>query len=516
MKTFDAISIKNSDSKARIFIDRFFEISEIDERIFGSFAEHMGRCIYGGIYDPESSFADESGFRQDVIDLVDELGITIVRYPGGNFLSGYDWKDGIGPKDKRPSRLDLAWHGLETNQFGLDEFLRWAMKTGVEPMLAVNLGTNGLKEALNLIEYTNVDARSKWAQKRVQNGRLQPYGVKVWCLGNEMDGPWQLGHKSAEDYATVAADVARGMLQISDEIELIACGSSNRAMPTFGIWEETVLEKTYDLVDYLSLHTYYEDVGDTQEFLVISTDLDRMINEVCHVADAVKAKLRSSKTINLSLDEWNVWNISKFHATSRPKEWLPAQRIIEDEYTLKDAVVVGNLLISILRRSDRVKMACIAQLVNVIAPIRVEKNQQAWRQTTFFPFAYTARFGKGKALVTRIDGPQIFTQRFGNVNAIDAITTYDAKNQKIAIFLVNRSLTETLDIAILLSGFVVSKIDEQITMENSNWQETNNSHHPNRVAPSTMKSAICKENSIEVKISPVSWQVIYVSVKSVG
>ena len=231
------------------------------------------------------------------------------------------------------------------------------------------------------------------------------------------------------------------------------------------------------------------------------------------MADAVKAKLRSSKTINLSLDEWNVWNLSKFQAIDRPKEWLPAQRIIEDEYSFKDAVVVGNLLISILRRSDRVKMACLAQLVNVIAPIRTERNQPAWRQTTFFPFAYTARFGRGKALATRIDGPQIHSQRFGNVDAIDAITTYDAVNQKVAIFLVNRSLTETIETSIFLSGFAVSQIDEQITMKSTDWLETNNSSHPNRVAPSNVKSAVFEKSSIEVKISPVSWQVIYVSVK---
>lgn len=513
MEMGDAVKSQGNILRASIFVDRYFEISEIDKRIYGSFAEHMGRCIYGGIFDPGSPFADENGFRQDVIELVKELGITIVRYPGGNFLSGYDWKDGIGPKEERPARLDLAWHGLETNQFGLDEFMLWTSKSGVEPMLAVNLGTNGLKDALDFIEYTNVNAQSKWAQERVKNGHVEPYGVKVWCLGNEMDGPWQLGHKSADDYATVAADVARGMLQISGEIELVACGSSNRAMQTFAAWEETVLEKTYSLVDHLSLHTYYEDLGDTQEFLIISTDLDRMIDEVCNVADAVKAKLRSSKTINLSLDEWNVWNLSKFQAIDQPKEWLPAQRIIEDEYSFKDAVVVGNLLISILKRSDRVKMACLAQLVNVIAPIRAEKNQPAWRQTTFFPFAYTARFGRGKALVTRIDGPQIYSQRFGNVDTIDAVTTYDAVKQKVAIFLVNRSLTETIETSIFLSGFAISQVDEQITMKSTDWLETNNSKHPNRVAPSTVKSAVLKKNLIEVRISPVSWQVIYVSVK---
>lgn len=501
-------------AKAKIVADRHFEISEIDERVYGSFAEHMGRCIYGGIYEPDSPFADENGFRKDVMELVKELGVTMVRYPGGNFLSGYDWKDGIGAKEDRPARLDLAWHGLETNQFGLDEFMSWATKTDIEPMMAVNLGTNGLKEALDLIEYTNVDAKSKWAQERVKNGNAKPYDIKVWCLGNEMDGPWQLGHKNAEDYATLAADVARGMRQIGEDLQLVACGSSNRSMPTFGAWEETVLEKTYDLVDHISLHTYYEDLGDTQEFLIISTDLDYMINEVCNVADAVKAKNRSNKTITLSLDEWNVWNLSKFQAMERPKEWLPAQRVIEDEYTFKDAVVLGNLLISILRRSDRVKMACIAQLVNVIAPIRAESDQAAWRQTTFFPFAYTSRFGRGKTLITRVEAPAIKSARFGEVDAIDAITTYDEKNKKVAIFVVNRSLTETIDTEILLSGFKNLKIVDQVTMESTEWMATNNASNPTRVEPSLTQTASVNGNSIEVKLAPVSWQVIHVSVEA--
>ena len=499
--------------KAQIIADRHFVISKIDERVYGSFAEHMGRCIYGGIYEPESSFADENGFRKDVLELVKELGVTIVRYPGGNFLSGYDWKDGIGPKDKRPARLDLAWHGLETNQFGVDEFMKWTEKSGIQPMMAVNFGTNGLKEALDLIEYTNVDAKSKWAQERVKNGHSKPYDIKVWCLGNEMDGPWQLGHLNAEDYATKAADVARGMRQIGENLELVACGSSNRAMPTFGTWEETVLEKTYDLVDHVSLHTYYEDLGDTQEFLIISTDLDYMINEVCNVADAVKAKLRSNKTITLSLDEWNVWNLSKFQAMERPKEWLPAQRVIEDEYTFKDAVVLGNLLISILRRSDRVKMACIAQLVNVIAPIRAETNQPAWRQTTFFPFAYTSKFGRGETLTTRVESPAITSKRFGDVNAIDSIVTFDEKESKVSIFIVNRSLSESIETSILLSGFKNLKIENQVTMESKDWMATNNAANPTKVAPSEAKNATVQGDEVLVKTSPVSWQVIQLSVE---
>jgi len=499
----------------KVFVDRNLSISEIDRRIFGSFTEHMGRCIYGGIYEPGSPFADEDGYRQDVIELVKELGITIVRYPGGNFLSGYDWKDGVGPKENRPQRLDLAWHSLETNQFGLDEFMKWTEKSDVQPMMAINVGSAGLKEALELLEYTNVDAESKWAQYRVKNGNKKPYDIKVWCLGNEMDGPWQLGHMNATNYARVAGDIARGMRQMGEDLELVICGSSNRAMPTFGQWEETVLEDAYDLIDHISLHTYYEDHGDLQSFLSIAVDLDYFINEVCDIADAVKAKRRSDKTITLSLDEWNVWRLSEYSALPRPKNWEIAPKLIEDEYNVADALVVGNLLISILRRSDRVKMACLAQLVNVIAPIRTEPDKAAWRQTTFFPFAYTAKYGRGTTLSTRIEANKIETKKFGAVDSVDAITTYDASTNQLAIFLINRSLNEIQATSIQLAGFRVKEILDQITLDEKDLSKTNNYQNSEAVAPRKDKSATITSTGVEVALPPASWQVINLLVEEV-
>ena len=499
----------------KVFVDRNLSISEIDRRIFGSFTEHMGRCIYGGIYEPGSPFADEDGYRQDVIELVKELGITIVRYPGGNFLSGYDWRDGVGPKENRPQRLDLAWHSLETNQFGLDEFMKWTEKSDVQPMMAVNVGSAGLKEALELLEYTNVDAESKWAQYRVKNGNKKPYDIKVWCLGNEMDGPWQLGHMNATNYARVAGDIARGMRQMGEDLELVICGSSNRAMPTFGQWEETVLEDAYDLIDHISLHTYYEDHGDLQSFLAIAVDLDYFINEVCDIADAVKAKRRSDKTITLSLDEWNVWRLSEYSALPRPKNWEIAPKLIEDEYNVADALVVGNLLISILRRSDRVKMACLAQLVNVIAPIRTEPDKAAWRQTTFFPFAYTAKYGRGTTLSTRIEANKIETKKFGAVDSVDAITTYDASTNQLAIFLINRSLNEIQATSIELAGFRVKEVLDQITLDEKDLSKTNNYENSEAVAPRKDKSATITSTGVEVALPPASWQVINLLVEEV-
>ena len=500
---------------SKISINRNYEISEIDPRVYGSFTEHMGRCIYEGIYEPDSEFADEDGFRTDVIALVKELGVTIIRYPGGNFLSGYDWKDGVGPQSERPKRLDLAWHSLESNQFGLDQFMIWCQKVGVEPMMAMNLGSAGLREALELLEYTNVDADSKWANYRVENGAKNPYGVKVWCLGNEMDGPWQLGHKSADAYSILASDVARGMRQIDENVELVLCGSSHRSMPTFGYWEATVLEKSYDLIDHISLHTYYEDQGNTQEFLLCATDLDYFINEVCQIADAVKAKLRSNKTITLSLDEWNVWKISAYQGLKQAKTWDLAPRVIEDEYNVADAVVVGNLLISILRRSDRVKMACLAQLVNVIAPIRAEKGRPAWRQTTFYPFAYTARYGRGKTLITQIDSPKITTEKYGSVSALDAICTYDESSKSAVLFAVNRSLYESHATEIELIGFGDISVLEQVTIADTNLKLSNNLELGEVVQPLKDVTATVIDGKIQVTLPAASWQMIRVSLKQI-
>lgn len=499
---------------SKIVASRYFEISKVDSRVYGSLIEHMGRCVYEGIYEPDSPYADEDGFRKDVLDLVRELGVTIVRYPGGNFLSGYDWKDGIGPRSERPQKLDLAWHSLETNQFGLDEFMKWCRKAGVEPMMAVNLGTGQLQDALEILEYTNVVADSYWANEREKNGSSAPYRVKVWCLGNEMDGPWQLGHKNATDYGKIAADVARGMRQIDEDLELVVCGSSGRGLPTFGQWESTVLEHTYELIDHISLHIYVEEDNDLQSFLVCSVDLDRFIDEVVSIADSIKAKKRSEKTVMLSFDEWNVWRVSEFQKLPRPKTWEKAPRIIEDTYTVADAVVVGNMLISLLRHSDRVKMACMAQLVNVIAPIRTEVGKPAWRQTIFYPFSLTAKYGQGTALRTLTDSPKISTKKYGTQDAIDSICIFNKESGEIAVFMVNRDTEQSHKISVDLDGFSLDSVIEQATLTDSDVHKTNSVDAPNSVTPNFEISSKIEGNTVRVSLPPVSWQMVRVSLKA--
>ena len=391
--------------KAKVLIDRDFAIADTDPRLFGAFVEHLGRCVYGGIYEPDHPTADEKGFRRDVLALVKELGTTVIRYPGGNFVSGYNWEDGVGPAESRPARLDLAWFSTEPNSFGTNEFMDWCNAAAVEPMMAVNLGTRGGDAARNLVEYCNHPGGSAWSDLRRGHGWDKPHDIKLWCLGNEMDGPWQMEHKSAAAYGAVAREAAKMMRWVDPTIELAVCGSSGRNMPSFGQWEDTVLEDTFDHVDYISLHTYLNNYRqDTASFLASPDLMDRFIEEVVSLADAVAAKRRSNKRVMLSFDEWNIWYRTRRTRADRVREgWPVAPPILEEIYTMEDALAFGGACISLLNHADRVRVACLAQLVNVIAPIMTETGGGAWRQTTFFPFAHMSRFGRGKVLRTQVE-----------------------------------------------------------------------------------------------------------------
>lgn len=423
---------------ATVTLDPAARVGPVDRRLFGSFVEHMGRCVYTGIFEPGHPAADERGLRGDVLALVRELGVTVVRYPGGNFVSGYRWEDGVGPVAARPRRLDPAWHAIEPNTFGTDEFVAWCRTAGVEPMLAVNLGTRGTQEALDLLEYCNHPGGTELSDRRRANGAPDPHDVRVWCLGNEMDGPWQIGHRSAAEYGALAARTARAMKMLDPRIELVACGSSNSAMPTFGSWESTVLEQCYDAVDHISLHSYYDPGGKSvPEFLAGAADLDRAIGTVVATADAVGARLGSDRRIGVSVDEWNVWYYSAWDP-ARVAEWREAGPLIEDTYDEVDATMVASLLVTLLRHADRVRIACLAQLVNVIAPIRTEAGGRAWRQSTFAPFAAIAAAARGEVLRVETRVPT-YESEAGDVPLVDATATYDEESGAVALVLVNRA-----------------------------------------------------------------------------
>ncbi|MFC9944277.1 arabinosylfuranosidase ArfA [Streptomyces pratensis] len=498
---------------ARFTLDPAFTVGDVDPRLFGSFVEHLGRCVYDGIFEPGHPSADEAGLRTDVLDLVRELGVTAVRYPGGNFVSGYRWEDSVGPADERPRRLDLAWRSTETNRFGLSEYIDFLRKVGpqAEPMLAVNLGTRGVQEAIQLQEYANHPSGTELSDRRVGHGDKDPFGIKLWCLGNEMDGPWQTGHKTAEEYGRLAAETARAMRQIDPSVQLVACGSSSRAMPTFAEWEATVLAETYDLVDYVSLHAYYEETdGDRDSFLASAVDMESFIESVVATCDHVGARLKSSKKINLSFDEWNVWYMSRYQkeAEENPLDWPEAPRLLEDNYSVTDAVVFGSLLIALLRHADRVTVACLAQLVNVIAPIMTEPGGPAWRQTTFFPFAQAARYGQGQVLDVRVDSPTYGTARYGETDLLHATAVRDPETGAVTVFAVNRSQDAALPLEVALAGLDLERVAEHQVVADADPEARNTLAEPERVAPHAAEGTVLADGTLKAVLEPLSWNMI--------
>ncbi|WP_329211353.1 alpha-N-arabinofuranosidase [Streptomyces sp. NBC_00683] len=498
---------------ARFTLDPAFTVGEVDPRLFGSFVEHLGRCVYDGIHEPGHPSADEAGLRTDVLDLVRELGVTAIRYPGGNFVSGYRWEDSVGPADERPRRLDLAWRSTETNRFGLSEYIGFLRKIGpqAEPMLAVNLGTRGVQEAIQLQEYANHPAGTELSDRRIAHGDKDPFGIKLWCLGNEMDGPWQTGHKTAEEYGRLAAETARAMRQIDPSVELVACGSSSRSMPTFAAWEATVLAETYDLVDYVSLHAYYEETdGDRGSFLASAVDMESFIESVVATCDHVGARLKSTKKINLSFDEWNVWYMARFQqdAAENPLDWPEAPRLLEDNYSVTDSVVFGSLLIALLRHADRVTVACLAQLVNVIAPIMTEPGGPAWRQTTFFPFAQAARYGRGQVLDVRVDSPTYATAKYGEADLLHATAVRDPGSGAVTVFAVNRSQDTALPLEVALAGLDLEQVAEHLVVADADPEARNTLAEPERVAPHAAEGTVLVDGTLRATLEPMSWNMI--------
>lgn len=492
---------------ANVIIDRDFQVSRIDPRIYGSFIEHLGRAVYEGIYQPGSPFADAQGFRKDTLELVRELNVPVIRYPGGNFVSGYRWEDGVGPREQRPSRLEAAWSVVETNEVGLGEFSDWADKAGSQIMMAVNLGTRGIQEAADLLEYCNLDKGTRMSQLRKEHGREKPYGIKLWCLGNEMDGPWQIGHKSADEYGHLADETAKLMKIIDPSIELVVCGSSNSGMPTFGQWEATVLDHCYDSVDYVSMHTYYGDHHhDSRSFLASSEDMDRFITDVCAACDYVKAKKRSNKTINISFDEWNVWYHSNEQDKLLPK-WVQAPHQLEDVYDFQDALLVGSMLITLLRHADRVKIACLAQLVNVIAPI-MTSDTGAWRQTIFYPYLLTGRYGQGIALQTLVDCPTYESREYGTARTLDCIAVYNDKADEVVVFAVNKDLDEDMALSVDLRQFGDYRVIEQVAMTCDDLYAVNTEEAPDRVVPMQRSDAAVRQGRLEAVLEKTSWNMI--------
>ena len=497
----------------KIFADRNLIVGKVQPTLYGSFIEHLGRAVYEGIYEPGHPTADQDGFRGDVISLIQELNVPIVRYPGGNFVSGYDWRDGIGPKEKRPVRLDLAWHTTEPNEFGTDEFMKWCKKTGITPMMAVNMGTGSVKDAAQLVEYCNHAGGTTISDYRRANGSEEPYNVKYWCIGNEMDGPWQIGHLTADEYGKKALEAAKVMRWTNGETEkeaagerlkLIVTGSSSHEMKTFPEWDRIVLEHTYKQIDYLSMHRYYEYDEESdhplEDFLGAADDMSEYIKTLKATIEYVRAKVRSKKQVHISFDEWNIWTQS---AERTEPLWKRAPHLLEDVYTFRDMLVFAGLMNTLLNNCDIVHVACLAQLVNVIAPIMTEKGGRAFRQTIFYPFKYLSNIARGETVRTFSDS-DTFENQYGKARYLNEAVNFDPETRTLVVSLCNYA-QEKRGVELELRSFGELKAKEYVEMTSSDLGAVNGFGAEN-VAPHEKDLPAVKDGSrVSLVLPPMSW-----------
>jgi len=483
---FGQTSSPSPNDPSRAFIDSRRTIAPIDKNLFGSFLEHLGRAIYEGIYDPGSKLSDANGFRKDVLDEIKKMGVPIIRYPGGNFVSGYNWLDGVGPKKDRPVVLDRAWNAIESNQFGTNEFMQWCKLAGTEPLMGLNLGTGTPEQAAALVEYCNSDKGTEWSDLRRKHGFADAYRVRNWCLGNEMDGPWQIGHMTATEYGLKAQDAARQMRAVDPSLQLIACGSSGPMMPTYLEWDREVLEQCYEYVDGLSLHRYFgntpeETGGDSEKFVALNLTMDKQIAESLAVCDLVRGHKRSPKKLWLSFDEWNVWYRARDRAAMDGKR-QEAPHSLEEIYNLEDALLVGGIVNTLLRNADRVRISCLAQLVNVIAPIMTNANGM-FRQTIYYPYAWALQYAKGESLNVMVQSPTYEPAHMDPVPYLDVAATLDKNNGQTSVFILNRDLAKARQVEIVWENSVPGRVVNSSVLTGDDLKAVNSFDMPQKVQP---------------------------------
>ncbi len=479
------IGAQGSSEQPSVTIDPDRSLPALDRNLFGSFIEHLGRAVYGGIYEPDSKLADSNGFRKDVLEVIRNAQVPIVRYPGGNFVSGYHWLDGVGPKKDRPRVLDKAWNSIETNKFGTNEFITWCHAAGAEPLFGTNLGTGTPEMTAALVEYCNVDKGTKWSDLRRAHGYEKPHNVKYWCLGNEMDGPWQIGHVPATEYGIKARDTANQMRMVDPSLTLFACGSSTPDLPTYLEWDRQTLEQCYDLVDGLSLHRYFgngqETGGDSSKYLAMNLSMDLQIEEMIAVCDMVRGHQRSRKTLSLSFDEWNVWYRARGPKFDNGKRQV-APHLLEEVYNLEDALLVGGLINTLIRRSDRVRVACLAQLVNVIAPIMTNQDG-LFLQTIYYPYSWALQYARGKALDLAPESPTYAVAGMGEVPYLDVAGTVDEENKTATLLALNRDLEKSRELNVAWRRVTPSRVIACQVLTGSDLKAANGFDAPKRVVP---------------------------------
>jgi alpha-L-arabinofuranosidase len=424
-----------SQQTAAIKIDLDRTVGQVDPNIYGAFVEPIRTVVYGSIYDPKSPLADENGLRKDFIELVKELNIPVIRWPGGNFVSGYNWKDGIGPKDQRPARLDLAWNQIESNQMGTDEYVKLCRLLGAENFICINAGLGTLDDARHWIEYCNYEKGTYYSDLRRKYGNEQPFKVKYWALGNEIDGPWQMGQKSVEDYCKFALEAAKNMQWVDRSVKLIASGASNYRTNVDWIgWNDYVLEKMAGKIDYISVHRYVREAlaGETNftAMMSLGLDVDQKIEVVKALIQKAMAKSGTSRPIYISFDEWSA---------SGGSRGAP---------TLTGSLMVGQHLNSFIRHADTVKMANITMLSSLVGT----SPEGDFKNPLYHAFHLYSINARGTALDVFVDCERYSNRIFKDIPYLDVTAVLNDSTKALVVNVVNRHETNAVPAAILLQS----------------------------------------------------------------
>ncbi len=500
---------------AKLFVDRHLTVAEVNPNLFGGFVEHLGRCVYTGLYEPGHPEADENGFRKDVARLVADLNMPLTRYPGGNFVSGFDWKDSIGPKEKRPRKPDYAWDAMEPNEVGVDEFMKWCKLANTSPLYVVNLGTGTPKSAQECVEYCNFPGGSYWSDLRRANGAEHPHNIRWWGLGNEMDGPWQICHKNAEDYAKVAHDAAKMMKMVDPTIKVCANGSCNPGLPTFGDWDYTIMDRLFDVIDILSMHIYFNGKDDDFPFFLAAAErMDHLVESAIGCCDAAAAHHQSRRKVDIAVDEWNAWSRAKSEGNQETK-WQVGRSLVEETYDLSDVLVVAGAMMSMMDHADRVKLACIAQTVNVLSLIMTRPGGPAWAQTTYYPFLLMSKHGRGGIVLrSSQEGPTFEVKKIGEVPFVRSVVIHHPDKNEVVLFAINRSLDEDTELQAELGSFQPERILEATEIYHDSIDAANTEGNE-MVAPAGIPESrlSLQENRLTVTLQKHSFAMVRLAVK---
>lgn len=525
--------------QAKITIHPSYQVGEISPRLFGTFLEPIGTMVNGTMYNPKHPTADEQGFRRDVIGALKAAGMRAVRLPGGNFVSAWNWKDSIGPRSERKVRLDPAWHQYITNEVGHDEYLQWAEKTGAEPLYTINLGSGGMQDAMDLVEYTNHAGGTWWSDLRRKNGHEAPYNVKTWYLGNEMDGPWQLGSwdKDPRGYGVRANEISKAIKWIDGRIETAVCASSSPFMDHYPQWEETVLQECYDSVDYLSMHHYHSaPPGDIRALLGGSVYYEDYINTEIALCDLIGAKCRSPKKIMLSFDEYGAmirpnaplhpgygyYNMVRTHYRFDPAMGY----ILHDPDNMEERIRPGgdllqmlsmvSIQLSFLRHADRVKIGCMTGGLEALC---ASDHDHVWKSASHYAFRLLMEYARGISMRTAveaetfdlpgyaIDDTSQYRDKEG-VSFIDAASAWDQERKQLAVFVINRSEEEEYPLTLDIRGFEQYRFAGHQELVTDDLSARSTFEEPDRILPKANTEGIFEGGQLRTHVKPLSFNVI--------